>query len=409
MKIWLRYGIGVVLGIMLGLWLPATGGDTVAFLQDLTELFIRVARIFLFPMVFFAAIVATDELNEDRKLLTMGGEVIGWTLFAVVFSAVVGVVVIIGLEPQRIPPMIQEGSERTALHLVEMLRNGIPANFFRFFVLGENTLLGVVVLGIVIGIAFQFDREITAPLSLVIDSANRIAYHLNGVLVGAIGFFLAIPSAMVIARLRSLETIALFGQLILVVTVAAVLVGFAVYPLILYFLDRKEAHPLRWLAAMVPTVLVAIAGSDTFLALATTGRVVKENLGVPRRIGGTVTPIVAIFGRAGTVLVTISGFLLVIRSYTALEIGFGEIVSLSLAAIGYSFLMVRVPSGGVVMLLSYVAFRYGRGMENSYLILVPVMLVLERIAVALDAMTVGFVTQVIAIRYGYRREADRPI
>ena len=116
-----------------------------------------------------------------------------------------------------------------------------------------------------------------------------------------------------------------------------------------------------------------------------------------------------IFGRSGTVLVTIVGFLLVIRSYTALEIGFGEIASLSLAAIFYSFLMVRVPAGGVVVLLSYVAFRYGRGMEDSYLILMPVLLILERIAAFLDAMTVGFVTQVIAIRYSYRREADRPI
>lgn len=409
MKIWLRYGIGVVLGIILGLWLPTTGGDTVAVLETLSELVIRVARVFLFPMVFFAAIIATDELNEDRQLFRLGGEAVGWTLLAMVLSAIVGITAIIGLEPQRIPPMIQEGNEIAALQFLEVLREGVPLNFFSFFVLGENALLAVLVLGVIIGIALRYDREITSPLSLVIDSANRISYYLNGILVGIIGFLLAIPSAMVIVRLRSAETIALFGQLILVVAVAAIVVAFVLYPLVLYLLDRRGTRPLRWLAVMIPTALVAAAGGDTYLALATTARVAKENLGVPRRIGGTVTPIVAIFGRAGTVLVTIAGFLLVIRSYTALEIGFGEIIGLSITAIGYSFLMVRVPSGGVIMLLSYVALRYGRGMENSYLILLPVMLVLERIAVVLDAMTVGFVTQVIAIRYGYVREVDRPV
>lgn len=409
MKIWLRYGIGIVLGTIIGFWLPTTGGDTTAFLIEFSELVLRVARFFLFPLVFFAAIIAVDELNEDRRLLRVGLETVGWILLAIVISGIVGITAIVGLEPQRIPPMIQEADEIAALQLLDVLQEGIPFNFFQVFVLDDHGLFAVLAVGVIIGMALRFDREITAPLSLVIDSANRISYYVNGVLLQFVGFLLAIPSAMVIVRLRAAESIALFGQLILVISVAAAVVGFVLYPLILYLLDRKGPHPLRWLSAMVPTALAAAAGGDTYLALATTGRMTKENLGVPRRVGGVVTPFVAIFGRAGTVLVSIAGFLLVIRSYTALEIGFGEILGLTLAAIAYSVVMVRVPSGGVLMLLSYVALRYGRGMENSYLILLPVMLVLERVAVVLDAMTAGFVTQAIAIRYNYLREPERPI
>lgn len=409
MKIWLRYGIGVALGTIIGFWLPTTGGDTTAVLANLSEIVLRIARFFLFPMVFFTSIIAADELNEDRRLLQVGVETAGWMLLAIVLSVIVGIIAIIGLEPQRIPPMIQEADEIAALQLLQVLRDGVPFNFFQVFVHGEHALFAVLAVGLIIGTALRFNREITAPLSLVIDSAGRISYYINGVLLQIVGFLLAIPSAMVIVRLRSAESIALFGQLILVVVVAAAAVGFVVYPLILYVLDRRGPHPLRWLSAMIPTALAAAAGGDTYLALTTTGRMMKENLGVPRRVGGTVTPLVAIFGRAGTVLVTIAGFLLVIRSYTALEIGFREVLGLTIAAIGYSFVMVRVPSGGVLMLLSYVALRYGRGMENSYLILLPVMLVLERIAVVLDAMTVGFVAQAVAIRYNYLREPERPI
>jgi Na+/H+-dicarboxylate symporter len=197
--------------------------------------------------------------------------------------------------------------------------------------------------------------------------------------------------------------------LILVVFVAAFFIAIVVYPLVIYFLDRRGSHPLHWLAAMVPTALIATLAGDGHVALGTTARLMRENLGTPRRIGGTVSPLVAIFGRAGTVMVAVAGFLLVIRSYTALEIGFGEIVSLAMGAIVYSFLMVRVPTGGVVVLLSFVSSRYGRGMEDSYLILVPAMLVLERIAAFLDAMTVGFVAQAIAIRHEYRHEIDTPV
>lgn len=409
MKIWLRYGIGVVLGTILGFWLPTTGGDTTAFLVVLSEIVVRVARFVLFPMVFFTAIIAADELNEDRRVLRVGVEAVGWMLLAIVLSVIIGIAAILGLEPQRIPPMIQEADEIAPLQLLGVLREGIPFNFFQAFVMGDHALLAVLAVGLIIGVALRFDREITAPLSLVIDSAGRISYYINGVLVQWIGFLLAVPSAMVIVRLRSAESIALFGQLILVVAVAATVVGFVIFPLILYLLDRRGPHPLRWLSAMIPTALAAAAGGDTYLALTTTGRMMKENLGVPRRVGGVVTPLVAIFGRAGTVLVTIAGFLLVIRSYTALEIGFREVFGLTVAAIGYSFVMARVPSGGVLMLLSYVALRYGRGMESSYLILLPVMLVLERIAVVLDAMTVGFVAQAIAIRHNYLREPEGTI
>ncbi len=409
MKIWLRYALGVGIGILVGIWLPISGGDTGGILTQLTDIVIRIARFLLFPMVFLSSVIAADELNDDRRLLRVSGETVAWALGAVVTAAIIGVVIITGLEPQRIPPMIQEGSERSAIGLLELLRSGIPANSFRLFVLGDNTLLVVLVAGVAVGSVLRFDREISTPFSVVVDSANRVLYQLNGVLVSVLGFALTIPTAAVIIRLRTVESIGIFGQLILVVAVGAMIVGFGLYPTILYFLDRKRAYPLRWLATMIPTALIALVGGDSYAALATTGRTMKENLGIPRRLGGTVSPFVAIFGRAGTVLVTVAGFLLVIRSYTALEIGFGEILLMVTTAIGYSVLMVRVPVGGVMVLLAFVANRYGRGMESSYLILLPVVLVLERIATFLDALTVGFVTQVISIRFGYSREPDRPI
>jgi Na+/H+-dicarboxylate symporter len=102
-------------------------------------------------------------------------------------------------------------------------------------------------------------------------------------------------------------------------------------------------------------------------------------------------------------MVAVAAFLLVIRSYTALEIGVGETAGIVIAGMLFSFLLGRTPAGGVTLLLSYLAIRYGRGMEESYLILLPIIPVLERLGAWLDVMTNGFVTVLVADMEHVRR------
>jgi aerobic C4-dicarboxylate transport protein len=399
MKIWVRYLAGTIVGIGLGALLPLSGGDTYLVLQDLGALVVRVGRFFLFPMVFFSAVVATDELRDDDKLLRTGLSVLGALVLVLVVAATIGAVSVMALQPQRIPPMVQEGRIGAAPGVISRLLETIPANSFRLFVAGENALLMIVLFGMIIGFTLRYDREITSPVSLVADSANRILFRLNSAMTGIVGFFLTIPTAMMVVLIRQTRDLALFGQFMLVVSSAALLLGIVVYPAALYFLDREHSRPLAWLRRMVPPGLAALAAGDVYFALATYSRVANEDLAVPRRIGGVVPPLMAVFGRAGTALVSVAAFILVIRSYTALEIGFVAVVQLTGAGVVYSLLLGRTPAGAVLLLLSYLAARYGRGMEESYLILLPVMPLLERIGAWLDTMTVGFVSQAV-MRHG---------
>ncbi|MEX2444917.1 MAG: cation:dicarboxylase symporter family transporter [Alkalispirochaeta sp.] len=409
MKIWMRYLLGTALGVIVGVMVPLSGGDTYVFLQELSGILIRVGRFLFFPMVFFAAIVAMDELRDDQtavKTLVTGALALA---SALVLAVVVGALSILVLQPQRIPPMVQEGRAGTAPEMLSILSEMIPGNAFRLFVAGENALLMIVLFAMLVGATLRYDREITSPVSLVADSANRILYRLNAWLTQVIGFALAIPAAMVVVGTRQTEDLAIFGQLLLVVVTAALLVGAVAYPLALYLLDREHARPVTWLYRMTPAAAAALVTGDVFFASATYARVSNENQGVPRPVGGVVPPLMAVFGRAGTALVSVAAFLLVIRSYTALEIGVAAVVELTAAGILYSLLLGRHPAGAVMVLLSYLSVRYGQGMEESYLILLPVMPLLERIGAWLDVMTVGFVSQAVAATGGYLKQVDRTV
>lgn len=409
MKIWMRYLAGTILGVILGVVLPLSGGDTYTLLRELTTLVVRVGRFFLFPMVFFAAIVAVDELREDQALVSTSVLTTAVTIGTVFVASLLGALSVVALQPQRIPPMVQEGRAGAAPDLLEQLRAAVPGNSFRVFVADDNALFMILLLGVLIGLTLRFDRGITSPVSLVADSANRILYRLNGILVGVVGVGLVVPAAMVAVWTRQAQDLALFAQFLLVVGTGAFVTGAVIYPAVLYLVDREHARPLTWIYRMLPASLAAIVSGDVYFSLATYSRVANDNLGISRRVGGSVPPLVAIFGRAGTALVSVAAFLLVIRSYTALEIGFAAVVQLVLTGVLYVFVLGRTPIGGVTLLLSYIAVRYGRGMEESYLILLPVMPLLERIGAWLDMMTVGFVTQLVARRHGAIRRVERTV
>lgn len=402
MTLQFRYLAGLVAGVVLGLLLPLAGGDTLAVMQGLAELVITASRFLLFPLVFFGMIIACDELRSEERLFPVAVRSVLWTAMAVAAATVIGAASVVLLAPQRIPPMIQESQIPRIPTVLEAVQQGFRGNFFQVFVLHENALGGMLLTALLIGAVLNFDRGVTSPVFLVADSVNRIFYRLNRLLVEVMGVLLVVPAAAVMVKVRGAADLGLFAQLLLVVGFAAALVGFVVYPVVLYVLDRRNGRPMVWVRAMIAPVVPALLTGDSYAALGTLLPVAKEQLGIHRRFGASVLPAVALFGRAGSALVAMAGCLLVIRSYTALEVGFGELVQLAVAAVLYSFLLARVPSGGVLMLLSFLALRYGRGMEESYLILLPVMPLLERIGAVLDVMTAGFVGRVIQMKYAQK-------
>src|SRR6056297_2186035 len=106
MKTWLRILLGVVVGLLLGLYLPDRAGDTGALFSDLSSLVISIGRFFLFPLVFFSAVTAVDELRDESKLLS----VLFWTVLLVFATALGSVIIAMALilifAPERIPPIL---------------------------------------------------------------------------------------------------------------------------------------------------------------------------------------------------------------------------------------------------------------------------------------------------------------
>ncbi|MFP4331171.1 MAG: dicarboxylate/amino acid:cation symporter [Spirochaetaceae bacterium] len=393
-KLSIRALLGILLGTLLGLYLPDRAGDTGALFGELSDLVISIGRFFLFPLVFFSAITAVDELREESKLLST----LLWTLALVLVttlgSVVIALAMILIFAPERIPPILQEGEPLITGTLGEILSTVFPRNLFSLFAADGDALLPVLVLAFLLGAVLRHDRHVTDPVAAVVDSASRIFYRLSGVVTEFIGIGLIAIAAHFILTLRRTSELVIYRQLILVVGVAVLLIAVIFYPLALYLLQKRRS-PAGWLASMVAPALQAAVSGDLYFAYPTLVRAVSRQRNVGRRRGATVLPVATIFGRAGSAAVTAATFVVVIRSYTALEIGVAQILWILLFAVLFSLMLSRFPAAGVPVLLGTMAARYGQGMEEAYLIVLPVIPVLLRLGAFLDTLTAGFIVEIL--------------
>ena len=69
MKVWIKYLIGIALGVLTAVLLPvdsAAGASTITFL---TDLFIRFGRYLVVPIIFSSAIISINKLRTSHILL----------------------------------------------------------------------------------------------------------------------------------------------------------------------------------------------------------------------------------------------------------------------------------------------------------------------------------------------------
>ena len=64
MKVWIKYLIGVALGVLAAFLLPTDNAAFFSFVSFLSDLFIRMGRYIVLPLVFFTAIVALNNLLQ---------------------------------------------------------------------------------------------------------------------------------------------------------------------------------------------------------------------------------------------------------------------------------------------------------------------------------------------------------
>jgi aerobic C4-dicarboxylate transport protein len=252
-----------------------------------------------------------------------------------------------------------------------------------------STLL-LILVGVGVLLAFSPER-----IPIIVEREASF-HHINSLLCELFGFAMVVIAAVFLTTMRQRD-LALFRQMLIIIGIDAAVVIFALYPLLLYVLGGRE-NPYKWLYGVIGPALVAFFTGDSYLSVTMLVKHGRENLGVPRRVGATVYPLFAVFGKAGTALVTASSFLLILKSYSSLEISALQILWTIAFTLVVSLTLGSVPGMAAYVALASLSGLFGRGLQEGYLILRPIAPLLISFGVLLDVLTSAFVSYLMARR-----------
>ncbi len=395
MKVWIKYLIGLVFGVLAAFILPGNAAisSAVAFL---TELFIRVGRYIVIPLLFTSAIVAINKLRSSRLLLKTSLLTILIIVASSLILTAVGLLSILMVKLPRIPITVDTATEIFHLDVKGMILSLFP--YSGFDALREGSFLLVcLVMAFVVGWESASEETAFKPVFVLSDSLSNLFYNIAN-------FFTEIMSVLGIAivcywtiNFRSVIEPGIYTPMIIMFAVDFLIVAGIIYPLIIHFVCH-DPHPYKVLYASIAPLILSFFSGDSNLVIPLANRHCRESLGIRRRCRGFTYPLFTIFARGGSALVSAISFILIWRSYSSLSIPVTDILWIFGLSFGLSFLLGGIPSGGAFILLTILCDKYARGFETSFLLLKPASMVICSFATLFDTITAMCGTYIVAVK-----------
>ena len=122
-----------------------------------------------------------------------------------------------------------------------------------------------------------------------------------------------------------------------------------------------------------PVIIVSLFSGDYFINYLVNMRTLKENGGIKRKISGLSLPFFTLFSRGGTALITTIGMLTILKSYSSLELTALQVFWVAGISILVSMLLFSQSYLTVYTALITACSLYGRGLEDGYVLILPLL------------------------------------
>ena len=398
MKVWIKYIIGIALGLIVALILPVDNAVMAGILSFLNDLVIHIGRYVVVPLIFCTTIVSFNKLRSSKLILKTSI----WTFSIIIISSLlltfVGILSILTVKLPRIPITVDTSTDTFVLGVKNMILSLFPFSAFNSILEGSFLLVGFLFAAL-IGweSAVNVESTIFKPVFTLADSLSKLFYNISVFFTEAMSILCIVIMCCWTVSFKSIILSGIYTPMIIMFLVDLILIVGVIYPLIIRYLCH-DPHPYRVLYASIAPALLSFISGDSNLVLPLTIRHAKESLGIRRRCGGFTFPLFSIFARGGSALVTTISFILIWRSYSSLSIPFTDVLWIFGVSFGLSFLLGGLPSGCAFILLTILCGKYARGFETSFLLLKPAALIICSFATLFDTITAMFGSYIVAVK-----------
>ncbi|MGV7121040.1 dicarboxylate/amino acid:cation symporter [Sphingopyxis sp. 550A] len=239
----------ILLGVIIGHLWPATGEA----LRPLGDGFIKLVKMIIAPVIFITLVTGIAGMTELRSVGRVAGKAFAYFLFFSTLALIVGLIVAntvqpgagMNIDPKTLDAGAVSGYVEKAKHsgLVDFIMSAIPTTLVS--ALTGDSLLQVLLVSILFGIALSMVGEPAAPVRDLFERVGLVIFRLVAILMraapvgafGAMAFTIGKYGVGSLANLAGLLATFYLTSAIFVVVVlgiAARLAGFSIFKLIRY-------------------------------------------------------------------------------------------------------------------------------------------------------------------------------
>lgn len=280
---------GYVLNFMGGVENEIINGYVLPFFQFIGDLFIKLIKMIVVPLVFSCIIDAALSLGDIKKLRSIGVKTIIWFLATGGISATIGLILANIIKPGR---GLQLGTAETAMEVKELpgiyqtLLDLIPSNPFQALTSGE--MMQIIVFSLFLGFAIISIGKEAQQLCDIISLCSRTMFKVIDMILGIIPY--GVFSLMTVALAK--YGVAIFGpvlKFILTDYLACIIMSTVGYGIFLTVIGK--VNPMKfWRKAFEPW-MIAFSTCTSSAALPVSMEVAPKKMGVPRDIASFVLPL----------------------------------------------------------------------------------------------------------------------
>lgn len=368
-KLWKRVFIGLVLGVAFGLAVsqtmdPVAAEALLAKVRVVGDVFIRLIKMIVVPLVFFTLVAGIYAMGDPKKLGTIGVKAFFLYIVTTFFANLMGLgmgllfrpgvgVDLGGAEPRDLGE---------AMPLGERLMSIIPEN--PIAALAQGDILAVIFFALLLGVGILMAEENGAAAGRFFEAISEgilKATHLIMELApfGVFGLIAYVAGTKGVATFTAILSLTL-----------AVYVGCALHMLIVYGGLVRLVLNLPFVAffrGILDAQMVAYSTSSSSATLPVTIQAATENLGIQKSVAGSVLPLGATINMDGTSL-----YLGIVALFTAQAFGYAlepqHYFLIALTAALVSIGTAGVPSASL-FLLSIVLDVFNVSPEHTALVI----------------------------------------
>lgn len=294
--LWKRILLALVLGVIVGMvWGP--GASSISWLGDL---FVRLIRMVVVPLVFVTLVSGVVAMGDPSKLGSLGVKTLAIYMLTTLAAIIIGLILAAALQPgvgvdlsAAAPTAVQE-----AVPLSERLLSIVPSN--PIAALAEGNILAIIFFALLVGISVLTIGEKGKPVADLMESSSEMMLRITHWVMevapfGVFALIASVAGTQGVSALLDVLTLALCVVLASAIHMVGVH-GFGIIKLTL------GLSPVNFFRGARDALLVAFSTSSSSATLPVSMSVAENNLGIKPVVASTVLPLGATINMDGTAL-----------------------------------------------------------------------------------------------------------